>query len=341
MRIAFVICNIGFGHATRSLNIIHELEKRGHEIHVLIGKPYDSFFRERGYKTHTITEPIDLYKGVGESIRKTIKFSMESFPKSLKTFLMARKIIKRIDPDALVSDSEPATIISVRNIKKVIITHQPNVQMVTFSKADYVWGKILEKCDKVLVPDVIGVKIPENLQENAEKIGPLFEEIDEDMDEIRKDIGVDDGFGLVIPSFAHKNKSEAIDEVSGLDCDFIFLGQDKNEKIENVALKKREDVKTPCKYIKAANFVILSGYTSLMEAVYYQKPVLMIPTQMEQRKIAEKGQENGLLKVGKFRRDDIKSFIENRDGWEEMVKKQRKYHKSGVKEAAEIIEKLE
>lgn len=322
------------------MNIIRELEERGHEIHVLIGKPYDSFFREKGYNTHTITEPMDIYAEVGNSVRKTLKFSVESLPKSLKTFLMAKKIIKKIDPDLLISDSEPATLVSVRNVKKIILTHQPNLYMITLSNLDHFWNKILEKCDKILVPDVINVEIPKGLQGTAERIGPLFEEIEEEEEGIKKEIGVDDDYGLVIPSFAHKNRSETVEEVRGLDYKFIFLGQDKNEKIENVILKKRNDVKKPCKYIKAADFVILSGYTSLMEAVYYQKPVFMIPTQMEQKKVAKEGEKNGILKVGKFTREDIKSFIEDGGSQKEMAQKQKRYHRNGAKEAADIIENL-
>lgn len=340
MKIAFTICNIGFGHATRSLNVVRELDRRDHEIHVLIGKPYDQFFRKKGYNTITLTEPMNLYEGVGSSLVDTLKFSAESFPKGFLTFLKSRKELKGLQPDILISDSEPASLISVGGVKKVMLTHEPTLYLSKFSRLNDIWNKILHRCDKIIIPDVIDLEIPEKLDDISERIGPLFHKIEERKKELKDKLGYKGKTGLIIPSFASSKKSEIYKELEGMNHNLIFLGQDRNERMGNIVLKKREDVENPCEYIKMSDFVILSGYTSLMEAVYYQKPVLMIPTQHEQKKVAKKGERNGILKMGKFSRQDIKSFIEDKKSWKEMMNNQEKYHRSGAKEAADIIEKL-
>lgn len=342
MEIAFSICNIGFGHSTRSLYVIKELERRGHEVHVLVGKPYDEFFRDKGYNTTTLTKSMNLYESVGRSWRKTLKFSSKNISKVSSSVVKARKIIKNIEPDLLVSDSEPGSIFSTREVKKIMLTHQPELFVKEdLSKLNFLWKRVINRCEKVIVPDVIGLEIPKNINDKAEKIGPLFDEIEGGKGELRNKFQIKGKTALMMPSFASaKEKDKALNIAKSLEANFIFLGQKENRRKGNVRLLKKEDVTRPCAYIKASDLVILSGYTSLMEAVYYQKPVLLIPTQTEQKKIAELGERENILESGTLKRKTIKKFIEDEELHRRIKKGQKKYHKNGVKEAVDIIESL-
>lgn len=342
MKIVFSICNIGFGHVTRSLRIINELDERGHEVYVMVGSPYDDFMRDRGYRTFTLTKSMDLYEGVGERWKGTLLFSSASTVKFSLSILKARKTIKKVDPDVLVSDSEPSSILSTRNVKKAFLTHQLNLFVGDrMSKFNIVWKKILKICDKVIIPDVVGIDVPKDMKGKSEKVGPLTNVIDQERDKLREKLGMERETILVIPSFSKRERHRKIDAVKDMDYDFIFLGQEKSERVGNVELKRKEEVESPCEYIKASDSVILSGYTSLMESVYYRRPVFVVPTQLEQEKVAELGKKNGILEKGRFTRDEIEKFVKNRELQEKIKKNQSTYHSNGARKAADVIENID
>lgn len=344
MKIAFSVCNIGFGHSTRSLNIMEELKERGHKMIVLVGEPYDDFFRRRGYETITLTKSINIEGKVGENIPKTLKFSSKMSSKVVSSAVTSRKVMRKFDPDLIVSDSELGSLFSTRSVKKVMLTHQPELFVEgKISKLNKIWRKVFKFSDRIIVPDVVGLNIPDKLRHIMERVGPLFSKVKENREELREKFEMEGKIVLMMPSFANTKKGKIFEMVKSLDkgSSFIFLGQDKNKNIGNkVRLVKKELVENPCAYIKASDMVVLSGYTSLMESVYYQKPVLMIPTQIEQKKIAELGEENKILMKGEFERDVLKSFIERDELHEEMTENQKKYHSNGAEEAADIIESL-
>lgn len=342
MRIAFSVCNIGFGHSTRSLYVMEELKKRGHNIHVMVGKPYDEFFRKRGYDTTTLHKPMNLYEDVGKNFKKTVKFSYRSTPKLFSSIVNARKIIKKTDPDLLVSDSEPGSVLSTRSVKKVMITHQPELFVRDrLSRVNVVWRKVLGRCERVVVPDVIGVPVPGEIEDRVERVGPLADEVEEGTKELRERFGMAGGTVLMLPSFTGKEHEKALRVARSLDRNFVFLGQEETKEMENVKLKKKEDVENSCEYIKASDVVVLSGYTSLMESVYYQKPVFLVPTQFEQRKVGELGKVKGILEVGGLSAPEISSFLENEKLRKEIRRGQSRYQSNGANECADIIEGME
>lgn len=347
MKIAYAVCNIGFGHSTRSLNIMNILRKRGHEVEVLVGKPYDKFFTEKGFKTHQISSPIKLYESVGSSLLKTTKFLNKSLPKYLVSAIKIKKILKKVNPNVLVSDSEISSLINSKKIKSVLISHQMNLfSEVVEKNSNKVWHKFIKRyVDVMIVPDILGMKVPEKIKHKVIKVGPLFDKITKSKSKLRRELDIKGKTSILMPSFANTNKSYVISKLAELtkemEWNFILLGQDKNKKIGNVKLfKKRADLR-PCKYLKAGDLSVVSGYSSLMESVYYQKPVFFIPTQTEQRIIGRLGSKNGILKLGSFEKlEYLKRFMNDRKTQKEIIKKQKKYRIDGNKQSVEIIESL-
>lgn len=339
MKIAFSICNIGFGHVTRSLRIIDELEDRGHEVYVMAGSPQDEFVRNKGYETFTISRSLNLYNGLGKRWSRTLLFLSSATPKVSLSALKSRKVIKRMDPDILVSDSELSSVLSTGDLNKVFITHQPGLFVgERMSKFSILWRKVIKGCEKVIVPDVIDVDIPKDMEGMSEKVGPIAEDIEEDRSTLKERLNIDDGTVLLLPSFSKEQRYSKMKEVEGLDHDFVFLGQDRNMERKNIRFKKRDDVSSSCEYIKASDFVIVSGYTSLMESVYYNKPVFMVPTQLEQEFVAKLGSRAGVLNKGRFERKAIIDFLEDKKLHDRMSEKQKRFGENGTQDAADVIE---
>jgi uncharacterized protein (TIGR00661 family) len=341
-KILFSCMSIGLGHATRSLAVADELRKRGAEILFCIGKPYDEFVRSRGYEVTVISPEIKLSSKVGENLTETIKFINENAKNAVKSSINLREAFKNFEPDIVVSDSEPTSMFVSKllnsKIPVVMILHQPKLFVNIFSSSiNKIWAAFINKySDKILLPDVVGLDIPEMLMQKTKRIGPIFRPVSKKIKMKKKTI-------LFIPSFASSNKTENIKKIETLasfhkDWDFVILGQDKGKKINNVLIKKKENVKNSCDFIASSGIVVLSGYSSLMEAVYYQKPVAMIPTQLEQRKISEIGEKSGILIKSSFEDlSPIENLMSNSELRKTISRNQKKYHIDGSKQAAAEI----
>ncbi|MCD6368057.1 MAG: hypothetical protein J7L45_03150 [Candidatus Aenigmarchaeota archaeon] len=347
MRIAYAICNIGFGHSTRSLNIINLLRKRGHEIEIIIGEPYNEFFKDKGFKTHRIHSPIKLHESTGSSMLKTIEFINRSASKYMVSTIRVKKILKRINPDILVSDSEISSLLNSRKIKSALISHQMNIfSEVVNEESNKIWHKFIRRyVDVMIVPDILDMEVPKKIKDIVVKVGPLFEMVKERKSKLKKKLRIKGKTSVFIPSFANTNRKQIIHKLVDISEDlgwnFILLGQEMDKKIKNVRLIKRRNDLVPCEYIKASDFSVVSGYTSLMESVYYQKPIFFIPTQTEQKIIGRLGEKNGILKVGSFDNiEELKSILTDKSAQKEMVRNQKKYRIDGNKQSVEIIESL-
>lgn len=115
MKFIFLVQGEGRGHMSQALCLKEKLEKRGHTIsNVLIGgKNLDSlpsFFTEKlDCPIDILTSPFFQLDKKEQSVlfAKSIIFSIYNFPAYIKSLLKIRKIIKRENPDALVSFYEP------------------------------------------------------------------------------------------------------------------------------------------------------------------------------------------------------------------------------------------
>ena len=339
MRILFAICNIGFGHVSRSLALIKELEAR-HEIFVAVGKPYARYLRELGYNAREIYAGITLGQEVGKRMLATLLFLNRASP-ILLSLRYVKRMIAEINPELIVSDTELVVPFANRFSKRarvVMITHQPNIFTKVFRRAtNALWHRYLNRCcDAILVPDVVGIPLPERIGKKTKIIGPLFHRVKRKVKFRRKTV-------VIVPSFASVSEYERLVEFAerNKEWDFVFLGQSAEKRTGNVILKKKENVKNPCEYISAAEIAVVSGYSALMEAVYYRKPVFMIPTQFEQECIAELGEASGVLVRGSVSNlKGLENLMEDKTLRRRIVKNQKRFHRNGVREAVRLIEAM-
>ena len=109
-RIWYSVFGEGFGHSTRSEVIIEELLKKHQLLITGFNKSY-LYLKKRFPKiTHKIEGPGFVYDNNEVSIQKTVKEFISSFPEnSRKNILHSFNLIKKFNPDLIISDFEPTS----------------------------------------------------------------------------------------------------------------------------------------------------------------------------------------------------------------------------------------
>ena len=96
MKILFVVCGEGLGHASRCLHLGHYMEQQGHTLHFAgYGKSYD--FMEQNGCTNLHKTPREVYLEGDEgffSLKKTLLFSKWIPYNLLKSALRVRRLLK-------------------------------------------------------------------------------------------------------------------------------------------------------------------------------------------------------------------------------------------------------
>jgi len=348
MRILFACCNIGFGHLSRSLALAEELRKHKNvEVAFAIGRPYDEYLKNNtDYRTFRLYRSIPLSSSAGLSLGSTVSFARDIIRNFVIYPARIKQIIEVYKPDLILSDSEllvPA--IGKFHIKKyrkpaIMITHQPKL-FTKYKRANRLWKFYLKKAFKIiLVPDVVGVDVPEEIREKTIRTGAMAKSVKYDKTQMRRKLGLRKSV-CIIPSFASANTIarlkflRAIKKIASgnKNLDFVILGQRENRQSENVILRKMSDT-NPLEYMAAADLVVLSGYTALMEAVMMRRPILLIPTQAEQREIGKLGEKNGILVSGKIA--EVERIINDKRVMTKMINNQKKIS-SGIREMANAV----
>ncbi|MFH1631032.1 MAG: hypothetical protein ABIA21_02305 [Candidatus Aenigmatarchaeota archaeon] len=348
MKILFACCNIGFGHLSRSLVLADELRKHKNiEVAFAIGRPYNEYLEKNtDYKVFKLYRSIPLASSAGLDFTGTLTFARDLIRNFMIYPARIVKIIECYKPDLILSDSELLVpLISKIHLKKyrkpaIMITHQPKL-FTKYRKVDHLWRLYLSKAFKlIIVPDIVGVDAPVEIKDKIIRVGALANSIKLKKRATQKKLGLRKSV-CIIPSFASTGTADKIQFLESVkriallypDYDFAILGQSETRTIGNVKLREMSST-NPLEYMVASDVIVLSGYTALMEAVMIRRPVLMIPTQAEQRKIARLGENDGILMAGTI--DDLPRMLENEKQLEVMVKNQKKIH-SGVKESADAI----
>jgi UDP-N-acetylglucosamine--N-acetylmuramyl-(pentapeptide) pyrophosphoryl-undecaprenol N-acetylglucosamine transferase len=163
MRILFVVCGEGLGHASRSTKLARYLENFGHTcIFASYGKVYDFIEKQGGFQVYETPGEVRLEGENGYfSISKTLwssKGVMVNLGKSLNSI---RHIIAEHSIDLLVSDTMYGAVTAARveSIPSIFITNQNSFSTADDSDSRYwrilskIVGKYLTVPDRVIVPD--------------------------------------------------------------------------------------------------------------------------------------------------------------------------------------------
>jgi uncharacterized protein (TIGR00661 family) len=307
-RIYFSINGIGYGHASRILQLIKLFLKKGYAIYVSTyneGYIYLSNYFKNIFTTHGINYYFDEEGRL--SFKKTIVYGL---PKFLIVFPLHLALeirnLKKIDPELVISDSRFSTILASKLLKKksFIIVNQLYVEIPRIAPMNVLlrhlkrlseriffelWFWACNKSDLILIPDfeppftissnTLAVKSSKDLKK-IKFIGPLINVNNNSTQNNFNTI-------LIMPSgtiqerlIAIKRILQNIHPLINSNIKFrILTGLHKIKKItnKNIEILPWIEEEELTNLISEAKLLILTGgHSSIMKAIVNSKPMLFI-----------------------------------------------------------------
>lgn len=134
-RIIYGVSGQGFGHAMRSKVVLDYLIKQGHQVEVLAyGQSYD--FLKDFFTCHSIFGLRLVYKENKVDYWATMLHDTKRFPDAVRSFNAVRDLYKTFDPELVISDYEPMSVVVAR-LKKLPVISIGNHHFITNTEIEY------------------------------------------------------------------------------------------------------------------------------------------------------------------------------------------------------------
>ncbi len=376
MNILIVTCGVGIGHASRDLALAELLIERGHNITFASYGSGLQYYKKNNYQVYSLPpmnfEAEDGKIDVDESLKqsKDIPFTF------IKSMYNDAKIIKEINPDLIIADSDYSAPITAKllNVPCFIITNDLTFGFSNSSDATVTiyFEKTVSKiittitrgCKSILIPDIPGtVEIPEQLRDKSTFIGPLIhEQVNEVLPkkDLRAKYGFDDDEKIILVTIGGSDFGEIlikniIEISSQINADkiIIFTGlevdPDKFSNNLNDKIVIKEFTYNLVNWMQLSDLVIaLAGHTTAMELLSIKKPNILIPLEnhVEQERNVQRVMDYNITKTTSINdKENLLSLINDTlDHIDEMSIDEEKYnnfiHYNGRMNALTIIENM-
>ena len=292
MKILFVVCGEGLGHASRCLHLGHYIQQQGHTVHfATYGKSYDFIDQHGCSNMHRMPREVCLEGEDGFfSLKKTLWCSKWIVADMVRSMLNVRKIIRDHAIDCVVCDTMYGGVLAARITKTpvVFITNQNHFNGVG-GKTNPVWKvlnflirRYIRLADTVIVPDYpppdtvseYNIVVPKGEEGRYHFTGPF---LDVDVHRYifcRKTVFTSfGGEPYKLPMY------QMLREIADMRPDLIFDVFYTGEVLPESSLNFLSHGYVPNLYehLAGAKIAIMhGGLTTLHEALLFEKPVLII-----------------------------------------------------------------
>ncbi len=280
-RILFGVVSIGFGHVIRSKVIIEHLIANKHEVFIVtshraydyIRKHFDNVYNIEGleimFRQNSILNLRTILKNLEKASRKT-------YDKLVKV----RKIIDKFDPQIAITDMETFTCFVSRdkNIPLISIDNQhyllygrygfPEKYRLSHLKALMIVKGLVFSAKHYLIMGLPG--------QNVENKNHVFQINSILRDEVLNAKPKSNDYVFVYQST--KSYDKLIEILKRINYKFIVYGFDNDKKVGNLVFKKFNDGKEFMNDLINCKAVVTNGgFTLISEAIYLEKPLLVVP----------------------------------------------------------------
>lgn len=272
MRIHFMVNGLGLGHLYRSLPLIEELIKRGHEVSISsFGKSYDILI-SKGYEVHelpaigeliTREEEIDINKSLIENMKRIKPSALKKITTAITKNKPEVLIVDGYIPGIFISKMLGVPVVSIINCTRLSYVFKQIHGLIEFG-SDVVSKNIVDLSSELIVPDyeppfTITRKNLEffGAEHKFKFVGPL--------DIIKPKKKTKDVLITMGGSGLQNNEMNKIKEVL----------QKKGYNVHNSGTFKKEEIND---LIAKAPFIIThGGHTSIMSCVTSKTALILIP----------------------------------------------------------------
>jgi UDP-N-acetylglucosamine--N-acetylmuramyl-(pentapeptide) pyrophosphoryl-undecaprenol N-acetylglucosamine transferase len=306
MKILFVVCGEGLGHASRCLHLGNYLQQQGHTIHFAgYGRSFDFIGQQGITNLHRTPREVCLEGEDGFfSLKKTLWSSKWIFPDLIRSFLSVLWLIRDHQFDCVVCDTMYGGVLAARfeNTPVVFITNQTHFNGLDGS-TNLVWMTLnflivryVHLSDKVIIPDYpapdtvseYNLVIPEGEEHRYTFTGPLYEFDPAQYICAKQTIFTSFG-GEPYKLPMYLMLKEIADRRKDLFFDVFYTGAALPESSDNFV--SHGYVPDLYEHLARAKIAIVhGGLTTLHESMIFEKPVLIMmdPNHPEQQNNAKK-----------------------------------------------------
>jgi uncharacterized protein (TIGR00661 family) len=342
-KIWYSVFGEGFGHSTRSEVVIEDLLKKHQVLITGFNKSYIYLKKRFPEITHKIEGPMFVYEKNEVSVPKTIKQFLDLFPnQSKKNLLHCFNLIKKFNPDLIISDFEPTAhylayflgipIISLNNMSvlakcKLKIKQEDYLD---FISALSVINLFTPRSDFDLLLSFKELPIK---GKNVLLFKPILRK------EILKTKLKDKNFILIYQT-SKANFDFLISELKQIRQNFVVYGADQERKDNNIIFRKFSKTRFITDLSECKAVMMTGGFSTMSEALYLKKPMLIIPAknQYEQK-------FNGLtieeMRIGKceplVNKQKISSFISKIGYYKKNLDKTKSWDNSKILDKVEEL----
>jgi len=306
MKILFVVCGEGLGHASRCLHLGHYMQLEGHSVHFAgYGKSYDFMSQHRCSHLHVVPREVCLEGDGGFfSLKKTLWCSKWIVIDMIRSVFAVRNLIREHGFDCVVCDTMYGGLLASRleRVPCTFITNQnhfngPNgATNPVWRVLNFLIRRYLKFADHVIVPDYpapdtvseYNIRVPKGEESRYSFTGPFY-----DIEPARYEYAQETIFAsfggepyklpmyLMLRGIADQHKEFTFD--------VFYTGSVIPETSENFL--SHGYVPNLFEHLARAKIAIVhGGLTTLHEALLFEKPVLIImdPNHPEQQNNAKK-----------------------------------------------------
>lgn len=254
----------GAGHATRMLGVAEQLVDRGHEVALAGGGPGRHFVELNGYSEPTMAT-VDFVRGFqAPDVTELFWHTPRASVARLRDF---RRWIHALEPDAIVSDDLYATAVASRaSYPRLHLSHDPpalyrgRIERAGARMRAWLPGRL----GATLVHPKVWSGPP--TMADAIEVGPIAHVGPTGDPEV--DV-------LIVPS-----------DFSPAFADIVEALEAADRKVTVVGDARWTPVRSLFPHVAAADVVICSGYSTVMEAAVAGTPCVVVPATSEQRGVA-------------------------------------------------------
>lgn len=335
-RIIYGVAGQGFGHSTRSKEIIKHLVDSGHQV-LVMSYGQALFFLQKDFNVVEIPGLILSYKNNKLSYWETIFKNTKLLLKQTQSWKEVSKAFKDFKPEMVITDFEPLTcllakqnkipLLSIDNQHQLTNTkvsckgHKKDLLAAQFIIKTVVWG-----AKRYFVTTFYETPI---FHKNTYIFPPIVRQEVLDLQTEKQDY---------ILIYQNSDFNHLIDIYKTIPEKFVIFGLNKDEVDGNITYKNYS-LNEWLNYLANCKAIIATAGLSLMcEALFLKKPLLAMPIdqQIEQVINAQYLQNKGYGQFTyKFCMDDYTQFIAN------LPKYEKNLESYGYKDNSLIFKKLD
>ena len=306
MKILFVVCGEGLGHASRCLHLGHYMQQLGHDIHFAsYGRSYDFLQKQECINLHWTRREVCLEGERGFfSLKKTLWCSKWIIPDMMRSVLRIRHLIQEHRFDCVVCDTMYGGVLASRLQKTpcVFVTNQNhfngpgNATNPVWQTLNFLIGRYISLSDRIIIPDYpapdtiseYNIVIPNGEEERYVFTGPFYDFDPADYASAQESIFTSFG-GEPYKLPMYQTLKAIADRRKDLFFDVFYTGPDLPDTSDNFV--SHGYVQDLYEHLARAKIAIVhGGLTTLHEAMLFEKPVLIImdPNHPEQQNNAKK-----------------------------------------------------